>query len=310
MNWLEIIIPVEGKDIDLLSMELEEMGVSGMVIEDETDFNDFLEHNHQYWDYVDEALSQQFSGCSQIKFYLPEDAEGHKLLDAVSAVFSPKVSKVADADWENNWREHYKPLPIGDGLLIVPAWETVTDTERVILRLDPGLIFGTGSHATTRMCLCEIQTYACKAKRVLDLGCGSGILGIAALLLGCSVVYGCDIDPKAPEVAASNAMLNEIYEDRFQIFSGNILEDEALQEQMGSGHDIVLANIVADVIIPLAPMIPKFLAPNGVFICSGIIDGREEEVKHALQMAGLHIVHTRNEEEWYCFTAISQAAHK
>ena len=170
--------------------------------------------------------------------------------------------------------------------------------------LNPGLIFGTGSHATTRMCLAALEHCAGVDKTVLDLGCGSGILGIGALLLGCAHVTGCDIDPKAPEVAAANAALNGFYDDKFTVCAGDILADAGLRRRLGTGYDIVLANIVADVIIPLAALAPAFLAPGGTFVCSGIIDGREDEVAAALTRAGFTVTAHDTLEEWHCFTAV------
>ena len=214
------------------------------------------------------------------------------------------VSCVEDSDWENNWREYYKPIPIGKKLVVVPEWEPIPQDGRIPLRLDPGLIFGTGSHATTRMCLAELENYVNPGTRVLDLGCGSGILGIGALVLGAASCLGCDIDPKAPDVVRSNAALNSIGPDRLRACAGDILSDAGLRRGFGGGYDLVLANIVSDVILPLSAFVRDFLAPDGVFITSGIIEGRQDELRAALEQAGLHIVHHRCEEEWHCFTCV------
>ena len=304
MQWLECTVP-GGDDPEELCNALAELGVGGMSIENERDFHDFLENNRACWDYVDEALEESFSGVSRVKFWLSCDAEGEKVLAAVRAAgYSVETRVIADEDWENNWKQYYKPLPIGEKLVVVPAWEEKPADGRVALRLDPGLIFGTGSHATTRMCLAALEHCAGAGKTVLDLGCGSGILGIGALLLGCAHVTGCDIDPKAPEVAAANAALNGFYEDRFTVCAGDILADAGLRRRLGTGYDIVLANIVADVIIPLAALAPAFLAPGGTFVCSGIIDGREDEVAAALTRAGFTVTAHDTLEEWHCFTAV------
>ena len=303
MQWLECTVP-GGDDPEELCNALAELGVGGMSIENERDFHDFLENNRACWDYVDEALEESFSGVSRVKFWLSCDAEGEKVLAAVRAAgYSVETRVIADEDWENNWKQYYKPLPIGEKLVVVPAWEEQPADGRVALRLDPGLIFGTGSHATTRMCLAALEHCAAAGRTVLDLGCGSGILGIGALLLGCAHVTGCDIDPKAPEVAAANAALNGFYEDRFTVCAGDILADAGLRRRLGTGYDIVLANIVADVIIPLAALAPAFLAPGGTFVCSGIIDGREDEVAAALTRAGFTVTAHDTLEEWHCFTA-------
>ena len=162
---------------------------------------------------------------------------------------------------------------------------------------------GKATGATTRMCLAALEHCAGAGKTVLDLGCGSGILGIGALLLGCAHVTGCDIDPKAPEVAAGNAALNGFADDRFTVCAGDILADAGLRRDLGTGYDLVLANIVSDVIIPLAAHAPAFLAPGGTFICSGIIDGREDEVRAAIERAGFTVTAHDSLEEWHCFTA-------
>ena len=253
---------------------------------------------------MDEALEASFSGVSRVKFWLSCGTEGESVLAAVRAAgYSVETRVIADEDWENNWKQYYKPLPVGEKLVVVPAWEEQPADGRVALRLDPGLIFGTGSHATTRMCLAALEHCAGAGRTVLDLGCGSSILGIGALLLGCAHVTGCDIDPKAPEVAAANAALNGFYEDKFTVCAGDILADAGLRRRLGTGYDIVLANIVADVIIPLAALAPAFLAPGGTFVCSGIIDGREDEVAAALARAGFTVTAHDTLEEWHCFTA-------
>ena len=288
MQWIEVSVPTRSDEIDDVCAQLAELGAGGMVVEDETDFQQFLEQNHQYWDYVDDALEAQFRGVSRIKFYLADDDDGRAQLETIRAGIGRELTTatVRDSDWENNWRQYYQPIEVGERLVV-----------------DPGLIFGTGSHATTRMCLAALEHCAAAGRTVLDLGCGSGILGIGALLLGCAHVTGCDIDPKAPEVAAANAALNGFYEDRFTVCAGDILADAGLRRRLGAGYDIVLANIVADVIIPLAALAPAFLAPGGTFVCSGIIDGREDEVAAALTRAGFTVTAHDTLEEWHCFTA-------
>ena len=305
MRWIEVIINTPGEEIDARCEELAALGAGGFVIENEEDFREFLESNRQYWDYVDKELEESFSGLSRIKTYLADDEEGRGVLRAIrERCGEVGVSFVEDSDWENNWREYYKPIDVGEKLVVVPEWESVPEGGRLPLRLDPGLIFGTGSHATTRMCLAALEQYAAPGKRVLDLGCGSGILGIGALVLGCESSTGCDIDPKAPDVAMANAALNGIGAERFQVRAGDILSDSSLRKALGTGYDIVLANIVSDVIIPLAPLVDAFLAPDGVFITSGIIEGRQNEVAAAIRAAGFAITAHRCEEEWHCFECV------
>lgn len=303
MRWIEAAVETASENIDELCVRLESVGVGGMVIEDENDFKAFLENNRQYWDYVDEELESRFAGVSRVKFYVSDDADGLAVLERVRKDLGEKVSVsyIEDSDWENNWREFYKPLPIGQRLLVVPEWEDPELEGRVALRLDPGLIFGTGSHATTRMCLCALEKLELEGKRVLDLGCGSGILGIGAALLGCESVVGCDIDPKAPDVAMANAGLNDIGGEKMKVYAGDILGDEGMRRSLGGGYEVVLANIVSDVIIPLSGMVKRFMAPGAVFICSGIIEGRQSEVEAALAAAGLRITGHDCQEDWHCY---------
>ncbi len=308
MKWIEAIFKTESEEIEAFAERLGMLGADGLVLEDEADFRRFLEENKQYWDYVDEDLEKQYTGVSRVKLYVSDDDEGRAKLAAIveGAGREPQCAVVDDADWENNWKQYYKPLEVGKKLLILPQWEPIPQTcSRKILRLDPGLTFGTGSHATTRMCLEALEDYAAPEKFVLDLGCGSGILGIGALVLGCAFVSGCDVDPKSPDVAMDNARLNGINESIFRIFAGDILRDGSLRETLGQGYDIVLANIVADVIIPLAPYARDFMSPSGVFITSGIIDGRQDEVQKALEDAGFSITGHLSKAGWHCFIAKS-----
>ena len=305
MRWIEVCLDTPGDQIDARCDELAALGAGGFVIENEEDFRAFLENNRQYWDYVDRELEESFAGVSRIKTYLADDEDGRAILAAIRARYpSLAVSYVEDSDWENNWREYYKPIEVGEKLVVVPEWEEAPQNGRIPLRLDPGLIFGTGSHPTTRMCLAALEGCAGRGRRVLDLGCGSGILGIGALLLGCGTCVGCDIDPKAPDVAAANAALNGIGKDRFSVYAGDILSDASLRRLLGGGYDLVLANIVSDVIIPLSALVGAFLAPEGVFIASGVIDGREDEVAAAIRANGFSIAEHFHEEEWHCFKCV------
>ena len=303
MQWIEVSVPAESGEIDELCEQLAALGAGGMVVEDERDFQNFLETNHQYWDYVDEALEKQFKGVSRVKFYLADDEDGRALLDSIRSALGRELTTatVQDSDWENNWRQYYEPIEVGEKLVVVPEWLEAPEDGRVPLRLDPGLIFGTGSHATTKMCLAALERYAAPEKTVLDLGCGSGILAIGALLLGCSRAAGCDIDPKAPEVAEANAALSGIGKDRFAVYAGDVLTDAGMRKLLGEGYDIVTANIVADVIIPLSAIVRPFLKADGVFLTSGIIEGRQDEVQAALEKNGFTVVNHRCEEEWHCF---------
>ena len=302
MRYIEVTVNTPGAEIDARCQEMADMGAGGFVIENEEDFKDFLEQNHQYWDYVDDELENQFAGVSRIKCYLTDDEDGIAVLRRINAAYDDvTTSYVEDSDWENNWREYYKPIEVGEKLVVVPEWEEAPQDGRLPLRLDPGLIFGTGSHATTRMCLAALEKFSKPGVRVLDLGCGSGILGIGALILGCDSCLGVDIDPKAPDVVMSNAALNGIGADKMTAWAGDIIADSSLRARIGGGYQLVLANIVADVIIPLSAVVRQFMAPGAVFICSGIIEHRWPETEAALISNGFEILDHKSEEEWHCF---------
>ena len=304
MRYMEVTVNTPAKEIDRRCEEMTAMGVGGFIIENEEDFRDFLEHNHAYWDYVDADLEQKYAGISRIKCYLTDDEEGQNTLRQIRAAYGEiQASFVEDSDWENNWREYYKPIEVGEKLVVVPEWEEIPADGRVPLRLDPGLIFGTGSHATTRLCLAAMEPFISADTRVLDLGCGSGILGIGALVLGAKSCLGCDIDPKAPDVVRSNGALNGIGPERLSACAGDILSDASLRKNFGTGYDLVLSNIVSDVIIPLSRYVRSFLAPGGTWISSGIIEGRQDEVRAAIEQAGFTVLEHRQEEEWHAFVA-------
>ena len=314
MKWLELHIDTTPAGLEPVSDLLRDQGIEGLVIEDEGDFHSFLEQNRQYWDYVDEGLEQSMAGKCRITFYLEDSEAGYRTLAMTRIALQPfkeahpafgslilTMENVEDADWENNWKAFYKPMEIGERLIVIPDWEEADPHGRVALRLNPGLIFGTGSHATTRLCLQALERLVQPGMRVLDLGCGSGILSIAALLLGADSAFGCDIDDKAVDVAYENAALNGIGKDRYTVRAGDVLSDRKLRADMGAGYDIVVANIVADVIIALAATARDLMAPDGYFLCSGIIDDRAAEVKGKLVENGFTILEENSSEGWYSY---------
>ena len=295
-NWLEISMPAHG-DPEALCDQLSAMGLEGFVIEDEADFKQFLADNTQYWDFVDEGLEQSLAGKSRVKLWVADDDEGRALIAKLHKLgLSPESRPVADADWENNWRDYYNPVEAGEKLVIVPQWQDY-DGDRTPVRLDPGLLFGTGDHPTTKMCLAAVERFAQPGRPVLDIGCGSGILGIAAAVLGARPIVAVDVDEKAPEIVQDNARLNGV-EDRFTVHVGDVIGSAAVRASLGADYPLVLANIVADVIIPLAPHVPALLAEGGVFVCSGIIDGREDDVAAAIEKAGMTVKEHHRMEEW------------
>ena len=315
MKWLALHIDTSPAGLEPVSAMLEDLGIEGLVIEDEGDFRDFLEHNRQYWDYVDEELDQSMTGKCRITFYVEESDQGFTTVAAVRIAmadlkkehpeYAPllmTMDGIEDADWENNWKAFYKPMEIGERLIVIPDWEEADPQGRVALRMNPGLTFGTGSHATTRLCLQALEKLVRPGMKVLDLGCGSGILSIAALLLGAERAFACDIDEKAVDVAYENAALNGVGRDRYTVRAGDVLSDQGLRREMGGGWDVVVANIVSDVIIALAPAVGPLLAPGGVFLCSGVIDDRAGEVREKLEEAGFAVLESRSSEGWFSFT--------
>ena len=314
MDWLELKIDTSPSGLDAVTELLEQQGVTGVMIDDEADFKEFLEHNRQYWDYVDEALLREKAGVSRVTFYLERNEAALDVIARVRMAMSDlkkarpecgplllTIDNVADADWENNWKRFYKPMEIGERLLVVPQWEEARDDGRVKLVLNPGLTFGTGSHATTRLCLQALDKYIRGGEKILDLGCGSGILSIAALVLGAKEAFACDIDEKCVDVAYENAALNGVGRDRYTVRWGDVLTDKALQAEFGGGYDMVVANIVADVIMGLSDKVRPFLKEGGLFLCSGIIDDRAEEVFTKLRADGWTVIEQHDSEGWYSF---------
>ena len=304
MRWIEAAFRAPQGKLDALCDALTDLGAEGLVIEDEADFRRFLEENRQYWDYVDSELESRYAGVSRVKVYVEDSAAGRERLARWTEALGiePETRTMADEDWENNWKQYYKPIPVGESLLVLPKWEPEPEgNTRRVLKLDPGLAFGTGGHATTRMCLEFLEGLELEGARALDLGCGSGILGIGALILGCAECTGCDIDPKSPEAAADNAALNGIAPERYHMYVGDVLSDRRLRAKLGSGYDVVLANIVSDVIIPLAPYARECVKPGGRFIASGIIEGRQDEVAAAIAAAGFEIRAHLTEDGWHAY---------
>ena len=318
MNWAEVRVSTTPEGIEILTGFLMAHGVNGVMIEDAGDFNRFLNDTTIHWDYVDEELMKMAECETAVKFYLPDNPQGFEMLNQIRAdlltlqadqeidlgELQVTISYQEEEDWETAWKKYYRPIVVSDTLAVVPEWEKFDAREgQMVLRMDPGMAFGSGSHDTTRLCLTFLDQEKPVGLKVLDMGCGSGILSIGALLLGAESVTAVDIDQLATKIAHENAALNGCDDERLKVYCGNILADEALAEKIGEeSYDLILANIVADVIIGLAPMVRQFLKPGGLFLCSGIIDTRADEVADALRHAGWTIEDTRSGEGWYSYT--------
>lgn len=307
-KWLEIAVHTTPQELDGVTARLTAAGMATFVVEDEGEFLQFLEENRKYWDYVDQDLLDRMKGVTRVKFYVTDDPDGRAQLEQYTRGLACEytVTPLSENDWAYSWQKYYKPLPIGRRLYVVPQWqrEEPVPEGRVPFYLNPGLTFGTGSHASTQLCLEGVEAHTKEGDTVLDLGCGSGILSIAALVLGASRATAVDIDPKAVDVAYENAALNGIGPDRYTVMAGDVLSDASLAARLAQErYPLVLANIVADVIIPLSAQVPGLLAPGGVFLCSGIIDQRAGEVEAALEKNGLHVTLRREKNGWVALEA-------
>lgn len=319
MEWTELTIRTASEGIELLCAELTQAGFDSFMIDDFQEFQVFLADSRDYWDYVDESLEKKMQGLSQVRLYLQEETAQEdmaRLQDLLRSLpsaypacnFGPltiALEHVPEEDWENSWKQSYRPLPVGEKLLVVPKWMTVDDRQgRLPVILDLGLTFGTGEHASTQMCMCTLEEIIRGGERVADLGSGSGILSICALRLGAASAVGIDVDPAAEHIARENAAANGFGPERFRACTGNVISDKARMEELAAGgYDIVCANIVAGVLVQLAPVVPHFLREGGRFLCSGILEQREAEVRQAIDRAGMEVIGSRHQGEWCCLLA-------
>ena len=307
MNWLEITIETAPATIEAVAARLTAGGFADLVIEDQAEFEDFLQENRSCWDYIDEDLQKQLEGLSRIKLYLEDtDTASMKKLEALVETLglTMQISTMGETDWEESWKDNYPPQPIGQNLVVLPYWLADTETDRKKIILDPGLTFGTGAHPSTQMVMETMEATGLQDAACLDLGSGSGILSIAALRLGANSAVGVDIDPKAEGIARENAAYNGFGAPEFTALTGNVTADRKLMNRLAEArYDLVLVNIVADVIIGLSPILPSFMDENTLLICSGILDTRLRDVTEALEKAGLTITKIKAKEDWRCVSA-------
>ena len=318
MSYLEVTIQTASGSIEQVAAMLTAGGFSDLVMEDQSEFEEFLDENRNYWDYIDEQLQQQLQGLSQIKLYLEDtDTQGIARLEALVEKIRTQDEKgklgslqmqmqpMAEVNWEESWKENYPPVPVGEKLEVIPYWlADDCEEDRLPVILDPGLTFGTGAHPSTQMVMETMEQLDVTGWNCLDLGSGSGILSIAALRLGAKAAIGVDVDPKAEDIARENAAYNGYAAPEFTALTGNVTQDQELMTQLAKQeYELVLVNIVADVIIGLSPVLPEFLTERSVLICSGILDSRLQDVCSALEKVGLTVVQTKEKEDWRCVMA-------
>ena len=307
MAWLEITVNTASKDVEDVAARLTARGYADLVIEDQAEFESFLEENRAYWDYIDDEFQKKLEGLSRIKLYLEEGDEAGlaRLRDTVAELgLTMEAKPLPETDWEESWKDSYPPQEVGKNLVVLPYWLADEETGRKKIILDPGLTFGTGAHPSTQMVMEAMEQRVQPGWHCLDLGSGSGILSITALRLGAQSAVGVDIDPKAEDIARENAAYNGFGSPAFTALTGNVTEDKALMHRLSQDHyDLLLVNIVADVIIGLSPILPDFMGEHTLLICSGILDSRLDDVTAALEKAGLTVTEIRAKEEWRCVLA-------
>ena len=308
MAWLEITVGTAQMGVEEVAAALTAGGFADLVIEDQDQFEDFLEENRACWDYIDEELQEKLQGLSQIKLYLENtDTDGMAKLTALTEKLGLPltVTEMAETNWEESWKDNYPAVEVSDRLVVLPYWLAEEDHGgRLPVILDPGLTFGTGAHPSTQMVMRAMERFVKPGSHCLDLGSGSGILSITALRLGAESAVGVDIDPKAEGIARENAAYNGFTAPEFTALTGDVTADRRLMDRLKEGHyDVVLVNIVADVIIHLSPVLPAFLTDGSTLICSGILDVRLEDVTAALTKAGLDVTGVYEQEDWRCVTA-------
>ena len=320
MDWIEVTIQTTTEGIEPVCGNLYQLGITGLQIEDESDFKDFLENNKQFWDYVDEDLIKEKEKATCIKAYVSNNASGNEMLlairqamkalkdydsDGIFGKLEINLDNLSEEDWANNWKKYFHPMEVGNKILIKPEWEElITDTDRIVFNINPGMTFGTGSHYTTQLCIEELENYVDNTKNVLDLGCGSGILSIISLMLNAKKALAVDIDPNCVDIAYRNAKMNNVNTENYEVISGNILEDESICEYIRKEkYNVILANIVADVIIASTPLVKSCIADDGVFITSGIIEDRIDDVKQTLIDNGFKIIKVSQRKDWAAIVA-------
>lgn len=319
MEWNEVTVTTTTYGIEHVTGALLDLRLGGFSIRDAEDFEEFLTDTSFYWDYIDDEVMKLKGTPTQVIFYIPKTPEGADTLANVRTILDRlrkddtegklgsldiSLNSLKEEDWSENWKQYFKPIPVGDRLIIKPSWENLpAGNTRTVLEIDPKMSFGTGTHDTTRLCLEVLDKTVQGGEKLLDMGCGSGILSIGALLLGAQSAFAVDVDPLAAKTAGENARINRV-EDRITIRCGDVLTNPALAQEIGTGYDLICANIVSDVLIAMTPFFTDTLRPGGRITVSGIIEERADEVLDVLKAAGFTELE-RNLEGGWCAAVLT-----
>lgn len=314
MKWNQFRLKTTTEAEDIVSSMLADLGIEGVQIEDKIP----LTQSDKELMFVDILPDiPEDDGCAYLTFYLDEDVDKQEMLLKVRQELEEmrsylnvgectiEESQTEDVDWVNNWKQYFHQFYIDD-ILVIPSWENVEakDSDKMVIHIDPGTAFGTGMHETTQLCIRQLKKYVTEDTEILDVGCGSGILGMLALKFGAKHSVGTDLDPCAIDATYENMDNNGISRDQYEVMIGNIIDDKAVQDKVGyEKYDIVAANILADVLVPLTPVIIHQMKKGGIYITSGIIEDKEDVVVKAVKEAGLEVLEVNHQGEWVSVTA-------
>ena len=314
MKWNQFRLKTTKEEEYIVSSMLADLGIEGVQIEDKIPLTQ-SDKEQMFVDILPDMPEDD--GCAYLTFYLDEEVDKHEMLLKVRQELEEmrsylnvgdctiEESQTEDVDWVNNWKQYFHQFYIDD-ILVIPSWENVEakDSDKMVIHIDPGTAFGTGMHETTQLCIRQLKKYVTEDTEILDVGCGSGILGMLALKFGAKHSVGTDLDPCAIDATYENMDNNGISRDQYEVMIGNIIDDKEVQDKVGyEKYDIVAANILADVLVPLTPVIIHQLKKGGIYITSGIIEDKEEVVVEAVKKAGLEVLEVNHQGEWVSVTA-------
>lgn len=314
MKWNQFRLKTTTEAEDIVSSMLMDLGIQGVQIEDKVPLTE-QDKEQMFVDILPQIPADD--GVAYLTFYLEEEEDPEAVLERIHRELEEmrsyvdvgectiEESQTEDVDWVNNWKKYFHQFYIDD-ILVIPSWEQVEakDSDKMVIHIDPGTAFGTGMHETTQLCIRQLRKYVKPGVQILDVGCGSGILGMLALKFGAAHSVGTDLDPCAIDATHENMKANGIREDQYEVMIGNIIDDKEVQDKAGyEKYDIVAANILADVLVPLTPVILHQLKKGGIYITSGIIDDKEETVTEAVRAAGMEILEVHHQGEWVSVTA-------